>query len=107
MMTGMALGAREVVVRRLGVISVGRIYGAIMAAVGLLIGFFFALASLVGAGLAAREGSGALGALFGVGAIVLFPLLYGAMGFVGGVMGAAFYNLFAGMVGGVSVELEG
>ena len=98
---------REVVVRQIGVVSVGKIYGAISAAIGLVIGIFFALASMVGAGLSGEDGSAIFGAFFGVGAIVLFPVLYGVMGFLGGMLGAALYNVFAGMVGGVSVQLEG
>lgn len=98
---------REVVVRRIGVVSVGKIYGAMSAAIGLLIGIGFALASMVGAGLSDADGSAVFGAIFGVGSIVFFPLLYGAMGFLGGMLGAALYNVFAGMVGGVSVQLEG
>jgi hypothetical protein len=101
------LAPRDVVVRRIGVVSVGKIYGAISAAIGLLIGLFFALASMVGAGLSGEDGSTIFGALFGVGAIVFFPVLYGAMGFLGGLLGAALYNVFAGMVGGVSIQLEG
>ena len=98
---------REVVVRQIGVVSVGKIYGAISAAIGLLVGIGFALASMVGLGLAGEDGSAVFGAVFGVGSIVFFPLLYGAMGFVGGMLGALLYNVFAGMVGGVSVQLEG
>lgn len=99
-----AVHPRNVVVRRIGVVSVGKVYGAISAAIGLLIGIAFALASMVGAGLSGDDGA-MFGAVFGVGAIVLFPLIYGVMGFLGGMLGAALYNVFAGAVGGVSVEL--
>jgi hypothetical protein len=95
---------RNVVVRRIGVVSVGKIYGAISAAIGLLVGMAFAIASTVGAGLSGDEGA-VFGAFFGFGAIVLFPIVYGVMGFLGGMLGAALYNVFAGAVGGVSVEL--
>lgn len=109
-MSGMP--TRELVVRRIGVLSAGKVYGAISAAFGLLIGIFFALASMVGAGLGiadadAAAGGAIVGAFFGIGALVFLPLLYGVMGFVGGMLGAVLYNVFAGMVGGVSVELEG
>ena len=97
---------RHLVLRRIGVISVGKIYGAMSATIGFFIGIVFALASMVGAGLGGQDNA-IFGALFGAGSIVLFPLLYGAMGFLGGMLGAALYNLFAGAVGGVSLELEG
>lgn len=97
---------RRFVLRRIGVVSVGKIYGAISAAVGFLIGIVVALGSMVGAGLSGQDNA-IFGALFGAGSIVIFPLLYGAMGFLGGMLGAALYNLFAGAVGGVTIELEG
>ena len=34
------------------------------------------------------------------------PLIYGAMGFVGGAIGALIYNLFAKWVGGIELEME-
>jgi hypothetical protein len=37
---------------------------------------------------------------------VLLPLLYGILGFIGGAIGAAVYNLFSGIVGGLELELE-
>jgi hypothetical protein len=44
--------------------------------------------------------------MFGVGAIVFLPVIYGVMGFITGALGAAIYNLFSGMIGGVELELE-
>jgi hypothetical protein len=99
-------GIKDVVVKKVGVMSVARIYGAITGAFGLIAGGIFFLAALAGASLGGDQSSGFLGALFGVGAIVLFPILYGILGFIGGAIGAALYNAFAAMVGGVSVELE-
>ena len=97
---------REVVVKKIGVLSAAKMYGAIAAAFGILIGCMFAVAGMIGAGFAPEEGSALFGAMFGVGAIILLPLIYGVMGFVSGAIGAALYNLFAAMVGGVSLELE-
>ena len=37
---------------------------------------------------------------------VAMPVIYGVMGVVGGAIGAALYNLVAGWVGGIEVELE-
>lgn len=42
----------------------------------------------------------------GVGAIIVFPLLYGFLGFIAGIIGAALFNLVASMVGGVEIELS-
>ena len=34
-------------------------------------------------------------------------LFYGFLGFIGGILSALFYNLVAGMVGGLELEVEG
>lgn len=100
-------------VNRIGIGSAAKLSGAMYGAAGLIFGVIFGLASLFGMGLAsqfAADGAEAppafLGPLFGVGAIILFPLLYGMMGLVVGAVSAALYNLFAGMVGGLEVELQ-
>ena len=95
------------VIRSIGVVSVGKIYGAITAAVGLLLGVVFALASLAGAGLyGGEDGLGFMGPMLGIGAVIVLPIVYGVMGFIGGVLGAFLYNLFAGIVGGVEIRTE-
>jgi hypothetical protein len=102
------------VIRRFGVWSAARLYAGITATFGLIAGIFFALAAMLGgfAGAASSNDTGAglaaggLGALFGVGAIIFLPILYGIMGLIGGAIGAALYNLFAGLFGGLEVEVQ-
>ena len=96
------------VVRRVGVWSVARIYGTMMASFGFLAGLCLALFSVVGAGLLsqANDAPSWLGPIFGVGAIVLLPIFYGVMGLVIGALSGALYNLFAGMVGGVELDIQ-
>jgi hypothetical protein len=94
------------IVKSVGVVSVARMYGAICAAAGLLIGILFALASMVGAGLAESSEVGFLGPMLGAGAVIALPIIYGIMGFIAGAIGAVLYNVFAGMVGGVRIEVE-
>ncbi len=43
---------------------------------------------------------------FGIGSIILVPIFYGIMGFVIGVLVAWFYNLIAGWIGGIEVEVK-
>jgi hypothetical protein len=78
------------------------------AAMGLIFGAVFACIALVGGSVAQRNGDqgAAFGALFGAGAVVLLPLLYGVLGVVFGALTAWLYNVFAGMVGGIEVQLE-
>ena len=100
------------VIRHVGVWSVARLYGGLSAAFGLIFGAIIALASLVGgfAGMAAESGSGGIppviGAVFGVGAVIFLPIMYGAMGVVAGGLSAALYNLFAGMFGGIEMDIQ-
>ncbi|HLX06251.1 MAG TPA: hypothetical protein VKY89_00160 [Thermoanaerobaculia bacterium] len=99
------------VIRRLGILSVAKLQGALYALIGLIVGGVFALFSLFGAALGGAFSSGShgnsiFGAAFGLGAIILFPILYGLLGFVAGLLVAALYNLVAGVVGGVEIELS-
>ena len=102
------------VIRRVGVWSASRLYGGIMASFGVIIGVCVALLSMLG-GLAGAAGSSntssglaasGLGALFGVGAIILAPLFYGVLGLIAGAIGAGLYNLFAGLFGGLELEIQ-
>jgi hypothetical protein len=47
-----------------------------------------------------------MGAIVGVGAVVMLPLMYGVFGIIGGAIGAALYNLFANLVGGVELDIS-
>jgi hypothetical protein len=77
------------------------------AAMGLIFGALFAFIGVIGSSLAPRSDQGALfGAMFGVGAIVALPLFYGVLGVVIGALSAWLYNVFAGVVGGIEVQLE-
>jgi hypothetical protein len=94
------------VIRRVGVLSLARLYAAIAAAVGLLAGVVVAAASLLGSALSSSGEDTLPFAGFGVLAIVALPILYGVLGFVGGAIGGALYNLFAGIVGGLEIDVS-
>ena len=95
------------IIRRVGVWSVARMYGMLSAVAGLFGGLLFACIALVGSGFAPRnEGMPAFaGALFGVGAIFILPIFYGVLGLLVGAIGGAIYNVFAGMVGGIEIDV--
>jgi hypothetical protein len=44
--------------------------------------------------------------MFGVGAIIVLPIFYGVLGVVMGALTAALYNLFAGMFGGIELDIQ-
>ena len=93
------------IVRRVGPLSFAKLCGALYAIMGLIIGAFISLFSVIGSGLAPKEG-GAIGMLFGVAAIVALPIFYGALGFVTSLVGAALYNMVASWVGGVEIDVQ-
>ena len=45
------------------------------------------------------------GAIFGLAAILVLPILYGCMGFVMTAIMAMLYNALSGMVGGIEVDV--
>lgn len=95
------------VIRSIRVFSLGKVMGVMYGLIGLLVGLFFSLFSVLGAAFSqAMDSSGEAwaGALFGVGAVILLPVIYGCLGFLGGLLSAAIYNLVARLVGGVELE---
>jgi hypothetical protein len=98
-------GASSMVLKRVGVLSVGKIMGAIYAVIGLLAGGLLALFGILGASLGGSQGA-LPGAGLGLAAIVLCPLIYGVLGFIGGLIVAALYNVLAGVMGGIELDLQ-
>ena len=86
------------VIKSIGALSVAKISGAIGALVGLVIGIPVAVVVYF------TGSSWQLGAA-GWLAVVALPLLYGALGFVGGALYAWLYNVVSGWVGGIEVDL--
>jgi hypothetical protein len=95
-----------VVLKRIGPVSCAKISGTLYAVIGLFVGAIFSLISLAGGFASESFGGAAMGAMFGVGAIFIFPIMYGCLGFVGALIMAWVYNLVAGWVGGVEVDLQ-
>jgi hypothetical protein len=93
------------VVKRVNPLSCAKVAGVLYAIMGLLFGVFFSLFATVGAFAAPDEGFGMLGAVFGIGAVVLMPIFYGCLGFVMTLIGSALYNAIAGMIGGIEIEV--
>ena len=102
-----------IVIRRVGVLSLGVMSG-ILSAIGgliaglLMAGFFSIISAFSGAAgdIYDMDGLGFMGWMFSGMVIFIYPILYGVAGFLSGVIGGALYNLFAGWVGGIKVELK-
>lgn len=71
---------------------------------GLLFLPFFLIMSAVSSQPPAEQRVGMMA--FGIGFAIAAPLLYAAMGFVIGAIGAVLYNVVAKWIGGIEVEDE-
>ncbi|HQZ18841.1 MAG TPA: hypothetical protein PKU70_00065 [Vicinamibacteria bacterium] len=96
-------------IARIGVLSLAKMLAVTYAFLGLFFGGVLSLFALMGAAVgsaAGGDGGGIAAMLFGVGAVIVLPIVYGCLGFVGGLIMAPLYNLVAKVVGGIEVELS-
>ena len=93
-------------IKRINAVSCAKIMGLLYAIIGLLIGCIAAFAALIGRFAVDSLGiNNTFTTAFGISAIVFFPFIYGALGFVMTWIAASIYNMLAGVVGGVQVEV--
>ena len=99
-------------VKRVGVLSYAKITAVTMAAFGLIFGILYGLIFMIVGG-AMMAGGGRGGGAAGVSSLVIglimmiaFPIFYGFLGFLAGALGGVIYNVAAGFVGGIELELE-
>ena len=94
------------VVTRIGPVSCAKITGTLYGIIGVVVGAFVSLIAMAGGFGANSESAAGIGAIMGVGAIVVFPIFYGALGFIGTLVIVWLYNVLAGMVGGIEIDLK-
>ena len=93
-------------VSRIGALSLAKMLAVTYAFLGLFIGGIVSLFAAMG-GAMGKDAAGGLGAMiFGVGAVIVLPIVYGCLGFVGGLITSVLYNLVAKVVGGIEIELD-
>ncbi len=95
-------------IKSVGVMSVARIAAAIYGIFGLIAGVLFSLAAVAGFGLSQEvsESVSFMGPLFGLGAVIVLPVLYFVLGFLGGAIGAWVFNNAAAAMGGLQIVVE-
>jgi len=95
-------------IKRFDVNSVMRLWAVLSAFLGLVEGLILGL--VLAARVLARAGRPdthiILAPIVGIGALLLLPLVSGAVGAIAGVVSAGLYNLAARFVGGIQVEIE-
>lgn len=99
---------RRVRLRRIGLRSIFLLFLVLYGSVGLAVGaglYLLAGAGIVDPGLTETVGMTALDRL-GAWSLALFPVLYGVVGGVAGLVGGALYNLAAAVTGGLRLTLE-
>ncbi len=92
-------------ITRMDPLSFAKLMGAVYALGGLIAGLFmFVFSTLAGTLTGAGQGTGMMA--LGAGSIIVFPLLYGAIGFVGSLAFAGLYNVLAKNIGGIKIEVS-
>ena len=97
------------VIRRIAPLSAAKIAGLVYALIGLpfaLLVWGVSATGLSNAGLRDSPFAPQFGLAAGAATVVALPLLYGAVGFFMTLIGAWLYNTIAGLVGGLSIDLE-
>jgi hypothetical protein len=84
-------------IRRFGVGQTAKVVGVLYALMGLVLVPIVLIVSML-----SPEKSE-----FGAGFALTLPIIYGVLGFIFTAIGCAIYNVVAGLVGGIEVELEG
>ncbi|MDE1861104.1 MAG: DUF3566 domain-containing protein [Candidatus Micrarchaeota archaeon] len=114
-----------VVIKSIDPISAGKVIGILYAIFGFLYGILFSLISVAVVGLlnnlpniptstggvvmptaAIPGGVGSFFGLFGLFAVIIFPIIFGILGFIIGALGAFLYNVATSKIGGIEMELS-
>jgi hypothetical protein len=99
------------VIKRVSPMSVAKVSFVLYAVIGLIVGGCFALfgaamGSLASLGGGEQHASMFPAAFFGVGAVIILPIVYGVMAAIFGAIGAFVYNIVSGWVGGIEIEVQ-
>ena len=92
-------------VKRIKAVSLGKIFGAMYVIMGLIFGGVVAIFMVLGDTFFASENN-TEGIFFGIGAIIILPIIYGLLGFVFGVTSGWLYNVVSKWIGGLEIVLE-
>jgi hypothetical protein len=96
------------VIRRVKPLSCAKVAGVIYALMGLIGGLLMSVA-FMGLGTAMGEDSqlgAVMGGMMGIGSIIVLPIVYGVLGFILTAIAAFLYNIVAGVVGGIEIEVD-
>lgn len=101
-------------IKKIGVLSAAKVSGVLYLVLSLIVAVPLACISLFSGSLFATAGiqdPDAIGLGFATGIVgalfygICLPIFYAAIGFIGGAIGAFVYNVVAGFIGGIELEL--
>ena len=93
------------VLKRIEPLSFAKVAGILYALIGVLAALFMWMFSSVLSGFAGPE-AGMFPSMFGLGSVIVFPILYGILGFLFGFVAASLYNVVADRIGGIELDLS-
>ena len=93
-------------IKRIVPLSLAKIAGTLYAIMGLIFGCIVSLIAVAGGFSSDESAFAGFGAMVGAGAIIILPIFYGALGFVVTLIGAWIYNVLAGVVGGIELDVQ-
>jgi len=93
------------VIKRINVVKLAIFQACMGIAFGVIAAILF---MLVGSSMLSQLGgqAAAVGVFSGVALLIFLPIIYGIFGFIFGALAAAVYNLVAGIVGGIEIDVE-
>lgn len=89
------------VIKSIDIISWAKIHALFGIVFGLIYGILFAILGTALGAIHDLPGLTTLGLL----SIIVFPIIFGIMAFICGAILAFLYNIFAGSIGGIEIEL--
>lgn len=96
-------------IKKIDPTSLAKVLGVLYALLGVIIGLLFAaVGSIISSLPMAEEEETArtiINNVFGIGSIIFFPIFYGIIGLIAGIITGFLYNLVAGWIGGVRIEV--
>ena len=94
------------VIKRLAPLSLAKIVGMLYVVLGLIFGAAFSLAAMAGTFAFDQADTPPFFRLMGTGAVFMFPIFYGCLGFIVSLVAAGLYNILAGLVGGIEIDIQ-
>lgn len=91
-------------IRRMDVMQMAKTLAALYFLLAIIIGIPVML--IVTSAARMQPGVPGFARGMGLGMLIILPVLYGCIGFIGGALVAALYNIVAGWTGGIGIDIE-